>query len=251
MKKFEIPEIKIPDDFVFEWPEKHIKTCITYWFPKLEGLPVPKTHIIKTGITPEEQIRYADCDNIMEDKIQKLVTDIKTHADDLGYPAFLRTGQTSAKHEWKDTCFLKDDQRIRYQVDRIILFSCLVDMIGLPADVWAVREFLPLEYAFKAFDEMPIAREFRFFIEGGRITHEQPYWPPDTIKDPDTDDWEYKLAEISLLDDKDALSLAYEVADRFKDDEGFSVDVCKTINGEWYITDMALAEYSYKWEPEK
>jgi len=239
----QIPDIEIT------WPDRFIKSCITYWFPKLDGLPVPKTYIIKTGITAEEQIRYADCDNIIEDKIRLLIGDIKNRGFELGYPVFLRTGQTSAKHDWKDSCFISSDENIRSHVDTIILFSCLADMIGLPADIWAVREFLKLDYTFRAFEDMPIAREFRFFVENGRIMHEQPYWPPHSIKRPSANDWEEKLKDMSILgDDKNKVyELVYEVADRFKNDIGFSVDVCKTENGDWYITDMAPADNSFKW----
>lgn len=252
MKKIIIPEPNVPDNFSLEWSDKFTKSCITYWFPKLEGLPVPKTYIIKTDITAKEQINYVDCNNTIEDKIQKLLLNIKDCASKLGYPIFLRTGQTSAKHEWKDTCFVKDDQRIRYQIDRIILFSCLIDFFGLPADIWVVREFLYLDYTFKAFDDMPISKEFRFFVESGKITHEQPYWPEHSIEDPSIKNWKKKLKDMSILgnDKNKVYKLVHEVANRFKDDIGFSVDVCKTNNGDWYITDMAPADVSFKWEPQ-
>jgi hypothetical protein len=248
---FNLPDI--PDDFEITWSNKFIKSCITYWFPKLKGLPVPKTFIIKTDITASEQFRYIDNDNIIEDKIQKLVSDIKNHASRLGYPIFLRTGQTSAKHDWKNTCFVSNEKKIRYHIDRIILFSCVVDIFGLPADIWAVREFLHLDYAFKAFDDMPISKEFRFFIDNGKITHEQFYWPENSIENPSIKNWKKELKIMSVLgsDRNKVFKLVQKIADKFKDDISFSVDICKTINGNWYITDMAPANVSFKYDKGK
>lgn len=240
-------------EFKIKWPEQCEKACITYWLPKLEGLPVPKTAIIESGITAKEQINYADCiivDDI-KSKLKQLYIDIDKRASLFGYPVFLRTGQLSAKHEWIDTCFLQKKSDIPNHIDRIILASCLAGVIGLPADIWVVREFLELESEFNAFDGIPISKEFRFFVEDGKINHIQPYWPEYSIKNPSVKNWKRKLKKISSLDAKeehDLYSLVNEVAYRFKNDIGFSVDLCKTKTGEWYITDMAPGKNSFKWD---
>jgi hypothetical protein len=62
---------------------------------------------------------------------------------DIGFPCFLRTDHTSAKHSWNETCFVESFSNLGQHVFNIAEFSEIADMIGLPWDTWVVREFLP------------------------------------------------------------------------------------------------------------
>lgn len=235
-----------------EWHESTKKSCLSYWFPKLQGLPVPKTYVIRTDITPKEQFEY--CDGIrtpvMEGKLNKIYDEIAHYSESLGYPTFLRSGQSSFKHYWASTCYLYDKRQIPGNVYNIMEMSCMAGFTGLPADVWVVRDFLDLKHAFRAFHGIPVAVEFRFFIDKGKITHRQFYWPEHSIENPSHTNWKHLLKDSSVLTPKQEdtlVGLVLDVADRFIDDIPFSVDLCLPYDDEWCVTDMAPAKYSFKY----
>lgn len=198
-------------------------------------------------------------------------------ANKIGYPAFLRTGQGSGKHYWDKTCFVLHPDTMAGHVAELVEWSECVDMIGLPYDVWAVREMLRPLVAFKAFSgNMPISRERRYFVQDGSVLGHIPYWPEDAIGEwmdhlaehnaavkqmekmdlgskrgfiEPVENWQIKLKklneetaeEIPILTD-----LSYEVAQHFEG--AWSVDWLYDVRGEWYCTDMALAHCSWGWD---
>jgi hypothetical protein len=62
-------------------------------------------------------------------------------------------------------------------------FSEIADMMGMPWDTWVVREFLPTSPigVCPRYGDMPVCREFRYFINDGRYVCSHPYWPKDSI----------------------------------------------------------------------
>lgn len=227
--------------------------CISAWFPRLEraGVPVPKTRILEV---PEDM---RDLWNLLDGKPSRgaawLQAQIMAVAPDLGgYPMFLRTGHTSAKHEWADTCCLCGDAEIVPHIFRIVEYSEMVSFIGLPIGVWAVREMLPTAPAFYAFDgRMPIVREFRFFIRDGAIEHVQPYWPPSSIRYPSEADWLSRLRGMSVLREVDRFiidPILAAVCAEFH--EYWSVDLLQTADAArpWVVTDMARGDDSFRWD---
>lgn len=227
------------------------KSCISYWFPRIKHLPVPRTVILHTDLLSDT---YKIFDGEEHKPLENAVKQIKTIIETgFGYPTFLRTGQTSNKHSWSHTCYVDKESDIYSHMVNLIEFSSICDLYGLPFDVWAIREFLELETYFTAFDNMPIGKEFRFFIENGSIIYEQPYWLKKAFQEPYTPkekNWEQHLETFSNLQTKDiepARTLAREVAEIFKDDVQFSVDICKLKSSEWYITDMAVGANSFRW----
>jgi len=243
------------------------RTCLSTWFPKLHGigvarLPVPKTEIIRCGdLLPI-------LDGITPVGFGSLVDRIGLAADRLGYPVFLRTGQTSGKHRWKDTCYLTRREDIGQHVFNLVEFSALCDFIGLPTNVWAVREMLPVEpvAVLPMYRDMPLVSEIRCFVEGGKVLCHHGYWPPGAIAEGLASDYrddqllpdegEHPAAEQAArlalaawptdLQLTAALSLAQRVADVFAGDGAWSVDLLATRNG-WHITDMADAGRSFHW----
>jgi len=161
-------------------------------------------------------------------------------------PVFLRTGHTSDKHDWVDTCYVDDYSRIGQQMFRLIEFSACVGIIGLPVDCFVVREFLPLNAKFTAFNGMPIAREFRIFCRDGKVEHCQFYWPKKAILEPSVPDWEQRLDELSELEGLEQASLYAQACAVSKAIGGYwSIDFTQHEDGSWYVTDMALGECSY------
>jgi hypothetical protein len=104
---------------------------------------------------------------------------------DMGFPCFLRTDHTSAKHSWEDTCFVKSVSDLMGHVYQIAECSETPDMIGMPWDTWVVREFLPTMPigVCEGYGNMPVCKEFRYFIEDGRYCCSHPYWPREALID--------------------------------------------------------------------
>lgn len=221
------------------------KNCLSYWFPILEtsGVPVPRTVIYRSD--PSEL--YQIFDGKTNEGIARLVAQIRRSMIDLGGPpVFLRTGHGSHKHRWDRTCNLRDTRKILDHIAELVEWSCSVDMLGLPLDVWVVREMLPVRPLFHAFLGMPIVEEWRYFVRGGNIQCCHPYWPPESILNPTVDDWRERLEGLEASTEADRL--AEQVAHAIDQHDGgyWSVDVLLSARG-CFVTDMALGERSWHW----
>jgi hypothetical protein len=86
------------------------KTALSYWFPKAE-IPVPRTTIITMPLEAQKVVwKWFDgiqSDNEEQALVNAFVEELRIAALGIGFPIFLRTDHTSAKHSWKDTCFVK------------------------------------------------------------------------------------------------------------------------------------------------
>lgn len=237
------------------------KTRLSYWFPIIQaaGFRVPKTVIVKAT---ENEINglWQRLDGDYSTKIDSLFDRLYAASYEVGHsavnsqPIFLRTDFTSGKHDWKRTCFVEEVCELPKHVFALAEFSACADFLGFPFDTWVVREFLKTSPAFHAFSgEMPITREFRFFVRDGEIEHWQPYWPPDAIADyapADVPDWRGRLAKLNdpTGDYAELFSLSHQVA---RVVPGYwSVDWLLTTDRGWVLTDMAEGENSFRWDVE-
>lgn len=226
------------------------KTNLAYWFPKIEaaGLPVPKTTLIEM---PRETFRdiYRVFDGESMTGVAGPFFDaIKAAADVIGYPCFLRTGHTSAKHDWENTCYLPDGNAIPAHVIAIIEYGEMASLAGLPCDVWAVREFLPTRplATCPGFGKMPVCAEFRVFVDDGSVRCWHPYWPLEALEQGGAPDPERAFAALSQCSDQDGL-LALASRAGVAVGGSWSVDILDTARG-WVITDMAEADKSFHWD---
>ena len=227
------------------------RTALSYWFPILEsaGLPVPKTEIL--SITPEA--REAMFGLFAGEEVgdtSEFFSDIDLAAQKTGgYPSFLRTDHTSAKHSWSRSCDLRSADLIGAAVSEIILYSEMAGFPGLPWEVWAVRERLPvIPYGVcVGFSDMPICREYRVFVDGGDIECFHPYWPEYALDQGRASFFDGRSVEqLNSLDDIDPV-LALAKASGAALGGRWSVDVLETERG-WYVTDLAEADKSFHWE---
>jgi hypothetical protein len=226
---------------------------LSYWFPKLEaaGLPVPKTIIVPMHREAQRNV-WAALDGKHGTAEQgaaslQFVSDLRGAADSIGFPCFLRTDHTSGKHGWENTCFLPAAESIPSHILAIAEYSAMAGIMGLPFDVWVVRELLPTKPfgVCPNYGNMPICKEFRFFVEDGLVRCHHPYWPLGALEqggaNPDLDYellcWMGNTAELYVL----ASAAGKAVGGRW------SVDLLETEKG-WFITDMAEAEKSFHWE---
>jgi hypothetical protein len=154
--------------------------------PKIEaaGIPVPRTKIIPMPKAAQEAI-WSAFDGKEGGDPRSFFAELAAAAAAIGFPVFLRTDHTSGKHDWERCCFLESADDIPQHVFNLAEFSECADIMGLPWDVWAIREFLPTMPlgVCPRYGDMPICREFRFFVVDGETRCWHPYWPRFSLED--------------------------------------------------------------------
>ena len=230
---------------------------LSFWFPILKdmGVNVPETIFIDIN-------KYdKNCVNILKkmfwmeeitesDKksLGQFVSTMKYLGNKIGYPLFLRSGQTSYKHEWLDTCFVPDAESMPQHIQNIAEHSFMANMHGgWPVNVWVLRKLIETEPIFTAFNGFPVTKEFRIFFRDHKIECIHPYWPEESIKGhTEDDDWRVKLRAINRLskhENDELVKMSTAIAQKF---EGWwSLDWLKGKDKKWYAIDMALGEDSY------
>ncbi len=228
------------------------RNCLSWWFPRIQGagLPVPKTHIITTEV---ELIRMVDGES--PPGIEAFLDALRDAANDVGYPAFLRTGHGSGKHEWERTCFVQRADDISQHVFNLVEWSECVDMMGLPYHVWAVRKYLPVRplYRCTRYGNMPVVREWRAFVEDHYVAYVNPYWPREALKQgaPDCETWADSYDGDFAADPAITERIEWLASNAGHACGGrWSVDFIETDKG-LYLTDMALAEHSWGYDESK
>jgi hypothetical protein len=228
-----------------------------YWYEQTKDLeiPQPKTFIYKI---PEEFLNIFYEEQFPEG----LLEEIYPITEELGFPLFLRTDYSSIKHNYEKTCFVDSKTKLEDNIYNVIEGNILADYIGFPFKALIFREFIELEYKFKAFKgNLPIAKERRYFINNREIQCYHPYWPIDTIKNPSLPNYKELLSELNKQSEDEIKLLSKyslmvaEVLDSYyntKDEKkellnNWSVDFAKGINGLWYLIDIAIGERSFHW----
>lgn len=230
-------------------------TNLSYWFPKIRdaGLPVPRTEILEM---PDNVVMeayslfdHAAVPPLVEEWIKKLEAII----DGFGRPVFLRTGHTSGKHDWQNTCYVGPNSNVISNVYAIMEYSEINGMFGeLPWQTWVVREMLPIEpvTVCRGFGDMPVTKEFRVFVDGEKVECFHPYWPVKALHQGSAGDLSVETyGKLCSFESEDEEREVLDLASRAGKAVGgrWSVDVLKTKRG-WFVTDMAEAEKSYHWE---
>lgn len=224
------------------------KNCLSYWFPKIRdcGVLVPRTEFLRTDV---ELIMLAD--GITPDGYGEFIEQLKNLSMTFSEPFFLRSGQTSAKHDWENSCLVRDRNKIERHVYQIFEFGECASLIGLDYDVWVIRELIKTRPAFYAFyGNMPIVKERRYFISGGKVIGKFNYWPDEAISGHCKDsDWKQKLIDINIQSDEEIKHLTEQsiLVSNAIDGE-WSVDWLQDSDGKWWLTDMAVAKDSYYYD---
>ena len=222
------------------------ESCMSFWFPKIVDLiPVPLTKMI---VLSDEQT--SDIGTILDrrrtDAFSTLCSEIKVAGDMVGWPAFLRTGQGSGKHRWNETCFLQNYDQIGQHIYNLIEWSCMVDFLGLPYNIWVVREMLPVNALFRCqrYGGMPIVHEVRIFARNGDVQCVHPYWPEKALQEgcPDISTWRELLPILNASPPKEVLGWASDASRAV--DGYWSIDFLETKRG-WFLTDMARGDESF------
>ena len=248
------------------------KTCLSYWFPKIKaaGLPVPRTKIVSfTDYATHRGLGRILDGEFPDEAGVTFLKQLAVAANQIGCPCFLRTGQTSGKHSWKDTCYLDSTDDLMQHVYNLMEFSECADFMGLAWNVWVVRELLPTKpvCTLPRYHDMPLCREFRAFVDGGELLCLHCYWPRNAVeegfpwkKDGPVDDTWGMPSEHELHSDFDAMYEQVRILDKNERAEVFrlatragaavggrwSVDILDATSG-FFVTDMAEMNKSWHW----
>lgn len=222
--------------------------CLSWWYPRIAGhVPTPETYFVRVS-------DWMELAKILDNQecwyFNELCVLLGKAVDRVGTPCFLRTGQGSGKHDWKNCCFLESRDDLPQHICKLVEWSHLVDFIGLRHDVWVVRKMLDVEPLFRctAYGDMPVVREWRYFVKGGQVLYGIPYWPEGALEQgrPDREDWHTFVPLLHAEPIEQAAKLAATVSEVVEG--AWSVDMLCCKDGGWYVTDMALAHMSHGWE---
>jgi hypothetical protein len=226
-------------------------TALSHWFPKIRdaALPVPRTALIDMPIEAQKDAWEAFDGKDGNGGLQLFAGSVAEIGATFGVPFFLRTDHTSGKHSWRDACFVADPVLVIRNIMAIIEYSEMCSIVGLPYARWAIREMLPTipfgvcpEYL-----DMPICKEFRFFVDDAKVRCWHPYWPRLALERGGAmlSDADY----AALCEPGGDLEELTDLAQRAGAAVGgaWSVDILQTTRG-WFVTDMAEAGKSFHWE---
>lgn len=231
-----------------------------YWWPLVKDLniPTPETVMIELDMGRWETFGITEDDEESIAAWEKVYPAILAATEKLGVPAFLRTDHTSAKFRWDETCYLEYTDSLDEYIKALVDFSEMADLIGLPVNAIAVREFIEMETGFHAFSgNMPVNPERRYFVNDGAVICHHPYWIEDAVAEgraedseySQTCDWRERLAQMNT-ETPDEIELLTDYATSIGSvvDGYWSVDFCKAADGRWIFIDMATGDAS--WHPE-
>lgn len=218
------------------------------WFPAIEaaGMKVPKTTMVPYN--------HSACLSIFDGEecpeFNRLVTATEEAAEVIGYPVFIRTDLSSAKHSGPVAFRADSRERIMQCLARTIEDNEMkfwLEQHGPQAIM--VRKYLNLHYTFTAFHGMPVAREFRFFADARTVFCAHPYWPEDALErhcyEPA---WREKLALLNEMPSNygELCALAMQAA-AVAGEGQWSIDFAMDCDGGWWLIDMARMENSWHW----
>lgn len=224
------------------------KTSMLYWYPPTKKLDIPQP---KTEIALQKDVKdwFKILDTELDDEDK---ASLERKADYIGYPLFLRTDHSSAKHDFQDTCFIAGKSTLYRNLHNLFEVNYCHDLYP---EAVILREYITLDWSFKAFACMPVAPERRYFISDGKVICHHPYWVEDAIQFYCENyvppyDWKDKLQNMNT-ESKIETTLLKGYAEKIASvlDGEFSVDFAKGRNKQWYFIDAASAIQS--WHPDE
>jgi hypothetical protein len=221
------------------------KNSLLYWYEKtksIKEIPQPETEIYEI---PDSHLSHIVKECIPKEIGERSLEIIRD--SNIDFPLFLRTDLASGKHSWKDSCYVEREKDLSRHIYEVVKANLLASPLGLPFEALVFREYIPLEYRFRAFwGEMPIAKERRIFIKNGEIQCSHPYWFEDAILSPSISTWKKELNDLNFLSKKDRETLDRYAIIITKHFRGYwSIDFAKSEDECWYLIDMAKGEDSF------
>jgi hypothetical protein len=226
------------------------KNSALFWLPRILRVHkelVPLTEIVP--FSPEDLFPLLDSE---PHGPGFSIEAMRTAAERIGVPAFVRTDLASAKHVGPSAYRLDSlgDEDLWRVVCQTFEDVC-TKLLEAPPQAFLVRQWLELPAPFTAFDGHPIAREWRLFVENSGVTAHF-YWPKAALAsrlDHPTLDWEAQHADLARplsREEFEQLEAWARWAVASVDGDEWSVDFAQDVRGRWWLIDMALAEQSWR-----
>lgn len=226
------------------------------WYGAVEanGLLSPATYSF--DLDPHLQVEILNGQALSKssrDCLDRLVAKVREMGEQHGFPLFIKTAFTSAKHYWSQACSLPNGERetVLEHMSEMLHFQV---MCGGPtmSPSLVIRQMIETDPVFHAFGDMPVTEEYRVFTKDGKAEGFQPYWPESAVENPSCEDWQEKLETIKQPSKADIAYMteaASKLAKTLKG-EDWSVDFLKGKDGRLWLIDMARARESYRNEAE-
>jgi hypothetical protein len=236
------------------------ESSLEYWYPLVKDfLPTPKTEIVP--ITFDYTVALLE----HEQPPTEVHDRVKEAANKIGYPVFIRTDQASSKHDYALSCIAHNDDELEVRAFKTIEHNECVGFGGLPYRSLVIREYLPLVSCFKAFNQLPIAVERRYFVRDGRVECHHPYWCTEAVQqDMDRRQWAANITGMPADIPENWLQKLIHMNIEHHEEVAVLIDAAKTfgehvpgywsvdfalVNGRgWMLIDAARGEIS--WHPE-
>jgi len=217
------------------------------WLPPIiaAGLPVPRTEIV-----PFDPFALYPILDGQEPEAAFSIDTIHEACRRIGYPSFLRTDLSSAKHDGPRAYRIGSEDELWKCVYLTFESNALKDLAS-ENHSFLVREFINIPPIFTAFSGLPIGREWRIFASQESVLCEHFYWPQEAFERlpglPETwkADLEHLAAQRDGIEDLKAMALR---AAQAVGHGSWSVDFAQDDSGKWWLIDMALSAAS--WHPE-
>lgn len=178
--------------------------------------------------------------------------ELDTAACELGWPVFIRTDLSSAKHDGLDGVQAAHADAVEEVAVGLVRDAAKKMM---RSSAFLVREWIDIDSEFEAFDGLPIGVEFRVFATPDEALCTHYYWPEDSIEKASLPErcWQIERDHLEHARkpgwmDAAAMTAAFEADFQHGIDvpgRAWSVDFARDESGDWYLIDMALAEDSW------
>lgn len=236
----------------FQWV-KTDKNSFSFWYPyvKASGVPSPESIVIQRFVdfwTLIEPMHYRKFVGLLEKEtknLDKLAQMIHLAASQLGFPAFLRNGHGSNKHDFSNSCLLLDDPTdVKNKVFSTIDFIFGTDRVHSMHE-WVVREYIEPDTELTAphFGDMPLRKERRYFILNGKVIGHSEYWIEEALEGQGINPEVLKAINQETEEEVELLT-GYAEAIGSKLNGFWSIDFMWG-RGQWWCIDMATGESSW------
>jgi len=248
------------NEHIYQQPywQQQREMAIEAWYPKIKDLvPTPKTEIVTDlGFKNFELVRMIDPEEEIDfdykNRWDKMITKIEKAVQVIGSPYFIRTGLTSYKHNWDESC--GGHGLLQHRISNLIEFSAIIDSL---IESFAIREMLPTQPAFicEPYGNLPVNKERRYFIKDGKVKYHLPYWIKEAFEEHHNNipkDWQERLSIINTEDDLEIETLTSYTEKVAQVMEGaWSVDWMYSTGNGWNLIDMAHADRSWGYDEDK
>lgn len=249
-----IPKIAMPTEEEMEQrllqrieDAKQNFNCFSQWYPSVVNRQIPSPASEVFEITPEAYKSVLK-EEYKPELFYDVVDDIQSFGERFGYPLFMKTGLFSNKHNFENSCLIKETDSREDIARKIMNINYTFMMLSFDISLKVVvREYLDVKPVFYAFGSTPIVEEYRVFASDGVVEGWQAYWPEDSIMEPSVDNWEKRLSSISQPS-KEVLDTVLGYAKDITEEIGgyWSVDFLIDKNDKPFLIDMADGDESFK-----